>query len=44
VIGLAKNSVIIIGVVALVLAFIQIVGIIITCCLAGAVRKEYTTM
>jgi CD63 antigen len=40
----AEKNIIIIGVVALVLAFIQIVGIIIACCLAAAIRKDYTPM
>lgn len=40
----AERNIIIIGVVALALAFIQIVGIIIACCLAAAIRKDYTPM
>lgn len=40
----AKKNILIIGIVALVLAFIQIVGIIIACCLAAAIRKDYTPM
>jgi len=43
-IGMAEKNIVIIGVVALVLAFIQIVGIIIACCLAAAIRKDYTPM
>jgi hypothetical protein len=40
----ANRNIVIIGVVALVLAFIQIVGIIIACCLAAAIRKDYSPM
>jgi len=40
----AEKNIVIIGVVALVFAFIQIVGIIIACCLAAAIRKDYSPM
>jgi CD63 antigen len=41
---LGRNKIYILGGVALGLAFLQIFGVIIACCLAAAVRKEYTPM
>lgn len=42
--GLAKDKVYIIGGVAIAVAIIQIFGVIIACCLASAIRKEYTPL
>ncbi|XP_071447433.1 CD63 antigen-like [Hetaerina americana] len=43
-IGLLTTNAVIIGAVCLVIAFIQVVGVLFSCCLARSIRREYETV